>query len=96
MVAVAICHPLRAACTALALYCASALTLYVSQLTHFRSHRIFCFKVLGASGLTPAGLYAPTVGGPPAAGIAKILFFIFVVAFIVFLVLGLVVGSAIF
>jgi uncharacterized membrane protein YtjA (UPF0391 family) len=43
-----------------------------------------------------AGVFGFTGISVAAAGIAKVLFFIFLVAFVVLLVLGLVVGSAIF
>jgi uncharacterized membrane protein YtjA (UPF0391 family) len=43
-----------------------------------------------------AGLFGFTGISVAAAGIAKVLFFIFIVAFVLFLVLGLMAGSAIF
>jgi uncharacterized membrane protein YtjA (UPF0391 family) len=43
-----------------------------------------------------AGLFGFTGISAAAAGIAKVLFFIFIIAFAVFLILGLVVGSALF
>jgi uncharacterized membrane protein YtjA (UPF0391 family) len=43
-----------------------------------------------------AGVFGFTGISVAAAGIAKVLFFIFLIAFVVLLVLGLVVGSAIF
>lgn len=43
-----------------------------------------------------AGLFGFTGISAAATGIAKVLFFIFIVAFVVLLILGLLVGSAIF
>ena len=43
-----------------------------------------------------AGVFGFTGISAAVAGIAKVLFFIFLIAFVVLLVLGLVVGSAIF
>jgi len=43
-----------------------------------------------------AGVFGFTGISVAAAGIAKVLFFVFLIAFVVLLVLGLVVGSAIF
>ena len=43
-----------------------------------------------------AGVFGFTGISVAAAGIAKVLFFVFLIAFVVLLVLGLMVGSAIF
>jgi len=43
-----------------------------------------------------AGVFGFTGISVAAAGIAKVLFFVFLIAFVVLLVFGLVVGSAIF
>jgi uncharacterized membrane protein YtjA (UPF0391 family) len=43
-----------------------------------------------------AGVFGFTGISAASAGIAKVLFFIFIIAFVVLLVLGLVVGSALF
>jgi uncharacterized membrane protein YtjA (UPF0391 family) len=43
-----------------------------------------------------AGVFGFTGISVAAAGIAKILFFIFIIAFVVLLIFGLVVGSALF